>query len=119
MGDDEIKQRIGSVVDLVRDLAVEGEERHNRQMEEIRREVKHLTEQILRVDRQSERTERTLRRAIHLAVQEARAERRRRQESDDRLDSAITKLAAAQLETEQKWREWIDSMKRGPNGHPS
>jgi hypothetical protein len=51
-----------------------------------------------RLERDDERTARLLRRAIRAAVQEARNQRQRWRGIDD----AITKLAAAQLVTEEK-----------------
>ena len=81
------------------------EERHDREMEDIRREGR-----AFRGD---------LRRAVALGVREARNERRRRQELDDK----ITQLAAAQLITEEKLQHlsgtvdaFIDSMRKGANG---
>jgi uncharacterized protein HemY len=52
-------------------------------------------------------------RAIRLSVQDARAQRKRSQE----LDEKITQLSAAQLVTEEKLQRFIDSMQRGTNGH--
>jgi len=78
-------------------------------------------------DRENTALNNTLRRAIRMAVTEARNERRRRQT----LDEYITKLAAAQLITEERVQrtdanlarleqtvsQFIDSMRRGGNGH--
>ena len=55
-----------------------------------------------------------LRRAFCMGVREARNERRRRQE----LDEKITQLAAAQVVTEEKLQRLIDSIARGGNGNP-
>lgn len=62
------------------------------------------------------KTEAALRRAIRLAVREARHERQRRREGDDRLkqlivdlDQLITKLAATQVVTEEKLQRFLDS----------
>ena len=70
-------------------------------------------------DRETTSIRHTLRRAVHLAVTEARNERRRRQV----LDEYITKLAAAQLVTEEKMQvledklvSFIDASRRGGNG---
>ncbi|MGA2742259.1 MAG: hypothetical protein ABSG65_33070 [Bryobacteraceae bacterium] len=83
----------------------EAEQRHNREMEVIRREGR-----AFRGD---------LRRAFAMGVREARNERKRRQE----LDEKITQLAAAQLVTEEKLQHlsgtvdaFIDSMRGGVNG---
>jgi hypothetical protein len=71
-------------------------------------------------DRENAALNRTLRRAISMAVTEARNERRRRQT----LDEYITKLAAAQLVTEEKMQvledrltRFIDASRGGGNGH--
>ncbi|HXM41097.1 MAG TPA: hypothetical protein VN924_07580 [Bryobacteraceae bacterium] len=86
-----------------------------------------LARQAEKSDRENTALNHTLRRAIRMAVTEARNERRRRQT----LDEYITKLAAAQLITEEKVQrtdenlarleqtvsQFIDSIRRGPNGH--
>jgi hypothetical protein len=56
-----------------------------------------------------------LRRAIHDSVREARTERRKRRELDDK----ITQLAAAQLITEEKFQQLLERDKRryGENGN--
>ena len=73
-----------------------------------------------------QRLDRRLDRAVKLAVREARAERKRRQELDRRLtssqarlDEEFVKLAAAQRATEESLRLFIDSMRRGGNGSHS
>jgi hypothetical protein len=76
------------------------EERHDREMEDIRREGR-----AMRAD---------MRRAFAMGVREARNARRRRQE----LDEKITQLAAAQLVTEEKLQQFIHSIGRGGNGSP-
>jgi hypothetical protein len=98
MSDDEVQRKFDSVADLIHSLA----EEHDRQMEDIRHET-------ARIDR-------ALRYAIRLGVREARAERRRRRESGERLDDLITKLAAAQLVTEEKLQGLIESLRGGTNG---
>lgn len=95
MSDDEINRRFESVAESVRKLAVAAEERHDREMGDIRAE---------------------LRRAIRLGIEESRAERRRRREAGERLDSAISNLAAAQVVTEERLRRFIDSLRKGGNG---
>jgi hypothetical protein len=66
-----------------------------------------------------------LRRAVRLAVQEARAERKRRREADEHLDLRMDQLASAQLATEEQLRKlgdkidkFVDGMRPGGNGHP-
>jgi negative regulator of replication initiation len=65
------------------------EETHNREIGQIRAE---------------------LRRGVRLAVQESRAERKRRKEEDERL-------AAAQALTEKRLQQLIDSLRQPRNGH--
>jgi hypothetical protein len=71
-------------------------------------------------DRVMARIDARLEHAIRLSVQDARAQRKRNQEFDEK----ITQLAAAHLlteetakVTEQKLQQFIDSLKRGTNGH--
>jgi CRISPR/Cas system-associated exonuclease Cas4 (RecB family) len=73
------------------------EERHNREMQQIRDE---------------------LRRGVRLAVQDARHERKRRQEMAEHWDQKITQLSAAQLVTEEKLQGLIEAMRQSKNGHP-
>jgi hypothetical protein len=77
-------------------------ERHDREMEEIRREGR-----AMRAD---------MRRAFSMGVQEAR-NARRRQELEKELDAKITQLAAAQLVTEEKLQRFIESVARRGNGN--
>jgi hypothetical protein len=67
-----------------------------------------------------------LQRAVRLAVQEARAERKKRGEADERLDLKMDQLASSQMLTEEKLRrledkidQVVDDIRRpGGNGHP-
>ncbi|SPE34116.1 hypothetical protein SBA6_330011 [Candidatus Sulfopaludibacter sp. SbA6] len=59
-------------------------------------------ERAARHDREIQRIDNRLDRAIKLGVRELRNERRRRQEMDARWDEKMTQLAAAQLLTEEK-----------------
>jgi recombination DNA repair RAD52 pathway protein len=76
-------------------------------------------EHFARHDRDIAEINAILRRAVRLAVQEARAERKRRREADDQL-------ASSQLLTEEKLRmlgdkidKFVDDMRHpGGNGHP-
>ena len=97
---DERLEALTQSLELLAHLQADAEERHDREMEEIRREGR-----AMRVD---------LRRAFSMGVREARNARRRGQE----LDQKITQLAAAQLITEEKLQRFIDSMRRGGNGNP-
>lgn len=87
--DDEIKQRFEATVDLIREIAAASEERHNREMGEIRAE---------------------LRRAVRLSVEEARRERVRRKEGDEKLDGLISKLNATQMKTEHMLQSLIQTL---------
>lgn len=78
-------------------------ERHNREVAEIR----HIIAETQEIGRQ---TRLELRRAVRLGVQEARAERRRCREADE-------KLAAGQETLQQSLTAFIDSMRQPRNGH--
>ena len=86
-------------------------EQHDRMMADF--EIK-----IERVRELHESSERLLRRAIRDSVREARNERQRRQRSIAAIDEAITKLAAAQLVTEEKLQRLLerDERRYGGNG---
>jgi prefoldin subunit 5 len=83
-------------------------------------------EHFARHDRDIAEINAILRRAVHLAVQEARAERKRRREADEHLDRKMDQLASSQLLTEEKLRmlgdkidKFVDGMRHpGGNGHP-
>jgi hypothetical protein len=55
------------------------------------------------------RTDKRLDRAVGLAVREARQERKKRSEMDERADKKITPLASAEPVTEEKLPRLIDS----------
>lgn len=99
MGDDEIKERFEATADLIQKIASAGEERHNREMAK-------LGAMIIQVHAQ-------LRRAVRLSVEEARRERVRRREADERLDGSMRELAAAQLETERKLQAFLEGLRSG------
>jgi hypothetical protein len=87
---------------------------HDRMMAEHDRtlvEHKRMTEENARGLRAMNQL---LRRAIAAAVRQARNERRKR----DELDDKITKLSSAQLITEKKLQRFID-LRRGGNGKQS
>jgi hypothetical protein len=86
---------VTETLDRLAEQQVQSEEKHNREIAA---------------------TDGMLRRAIKLAIREARAERKRRQEMDARLDEKITQLAAAQLITEEKLQNFISSLGRSTNG---
>jgi hypothetical protein len=96
---DERLEALTQSLELLAHMQADGEARHSREMEEIRREGR-----AMRVD---------MRRAFSMGVREARNARSRRQE----LDEKITQLSAAQLITEEKLQRFIDSMGHR-NGNP-
>ena len=79
-----------------------------------------LTSRVDRIERDLEsvardraKTERTLRRAIALAVQDAQRQRARNREFDVKMGH----LASAQLLTKEKLRAFIDAQTHRHNGH--
>jgi len=84
-------------------------ELHNRAIAEHDSALERMREEQ---DRDIKAIRQMLRHAVRLAVQEARAERRRRKELDDK----ITQLSATQLITEEKLQRFIDSLRQGGNG---
>ena len=52
-----------------------------------------------------------------LAVQDARNDRKRRQEMAEQWDQKVTQLSAAQLVTEEKLQGLIETMRQSNNGH--
>ena len=73
-----------------------------------RHEMAHV-----RHDREMRQIKDNLRRWTALGVAEARNQRKRVRE----IDESITRLAAAQLVTEEKLQRFISSLERGRNGH--
>jgi hypothetical protein len=81
---------------------------------------------LARHDRDIAQINEILRRAVRLAVQEARVERKRRREADERLDRKMDQLASAHLLNEEmikklgdKIDRFVDDMRHpGGNGHP-
>jgi len=92
---------------------------------DVQKTMEFILDQVAQITVLQARTDRRLDRAIRLAVQEARQERKRRKEMDQRIaylteraaeaDEKITQLAAAQLVTEEKLQRWIEE-RRGKNG---
>lgn len=82
-------------------------------------------EHLAKHDRQIAQINEILRRAVRLAVQEARAERKRRREADAHLDMRMDQIASAQLLNEEmlkklgdKIDQFVDDARRpGGNGH--
>jgi hypothetical protein len=88
----------------LRERQLDAEERHDREMADIRGE---------------------LRRAIRFSVEEHRRERVRRQELEAAFDDRVTKMAATILAHDedlktlkQSIQRFLDSSQRGGNGHP-
>ncbi len=71
-----------------------------------------LTERMDRAEGRASRTDARLDRAIRLAVQEARNERKKRQEMEARWAEKMTQLAAAQLITEEKTQQLDESVRK-------
>jgi DNA repair exonuclease SbcCD ATPase subunit len=111
-------EALTETVELLAQRSVAAEERHDREMDEIRQEARA--------------THADLRRAFELGVREARNERRRRQELAAELKILVDRIAAAQLITEEKLtaltsaqavteetlQRFIESLRRGGNGNP-
>jgi hypothetical protein len=92
------------------------EQRFERIEESLATVATSLAHVSVNVDRVSDRLDRVserLDRAVHLSVREARNERNKRRE----LDEKMTQLAAAQVVTEEKLQGLIEALKRGGNGH--
>jgi len=71
---------------------------------------------IARLDAQLRQVDMRLRRAIRLAVQEARNERKRRQELDARFDLKMDRIASAQLLNEEMIRKLGDKIDKFVDG---
>jgi hypothetical protein len=86
--------------------------------QQARAEVNHArTEAALaRMAEREDKTESLLRRAIRAAVNEGRAERKRRHQMAEEWKVTMFELAAAQRHTEASLKAFIDSMNRGGNG---
>ena len=67
-------------------------------------------------ERTMDRIDRRLDQAVRLAIREARNERKRRQQANAEWDLKITQIAAAQLETKEAMKGFLESMRRGGNG---
>jgi len=72
--------------------------------------------EIARLDAQLRQVDIRLRRAIRLAVQEARNERKRRQELDARFDLKMDRIASAQLLNEEMIRKLGDKIDKFVDG---
>lgn len=95
-------------------------ERHEQWLEQHDRSMDRAQKRADLAEKRADRTDARLDRAVRLAVREARNERSKRRE----LDEKLTQLAAAQVVTEEKMQSlqasmqaFIDSLRRGGNGH--
>jgi hypothetical protein len=81
---------------------------------QARAEVSHARTEaaIASMAEEHQKTKVLLRRAIRAGVEAARRQRTRTRE----LDEEMTKLAAAQRETQASLKAFIDSLQRGGNG---
>ena len=93
------------------------DERHDRAMQEHNDFIQQHNVAIQRHDREMHQIREQLRRAVRLAVQDARTDRKRRREMAEQWDQKITQLSAAQLVTEEKLQGLIETMRQSNNGH--
>jgi hypothetical protein len=82
---------------------------------DVEKTMEFILDQLAQVTALQARSDARLDRAIRLAVWEARQERKKRRAADEKLDEYITRLAAAQLITEEKLQRFIEE-RRGGNG---
>jgi septal ring factor EnvC (AmiA/AmiB activator) len=75
--------------------------------------LSRLEENLSKTENNLRKTENMLHRAIAAGVRDARRQRIRNRE----FDQKITQLASAQLLTEEKLQGFIESLRRGSNGH--
>ncbi len=80
---------------------------------DVEKTMEFILDQLAQVAALQARSDARLDRAIRLAVWEARQERKKRREADERLDECITRLAAAQLLTEEALKRFIEERRRG------
>jgi hypothetical protein len=96
----------------------EYEKRQEKRQAEYEKFQAESNERHAKSEREIARIEALLRRAVKLGVREARAERKRRQE----LDEKITQIAAAHLLLEESQKGMQEALRRflerGGNGHP-
>jgi len=108
--------RIEKLIEQSERANKEAHARHVREMAEIRAEGRKaredMREDVRRTREDVQRTRDDLRRWAALGVKEARNQRKRHQE----IDLYITRLAAAQLVTEEKLANFIASLAGGRNG---
>ena len=103
---------IERAIDFILDQQARAAEAQRRLEEQQEKLAIQQTQSAQRHDQEMSAIRGEFRRAVRLGVHELRAERKRRQELDDK----ITQLAAAQLLTEQTLQNFIKSLGRGTNG---
>jgi hypothetical protein len=87
-------------------------DRIERVLETVSQRLDRVSEKLDRAEELGRRTDKRLDRFVQLAVKEALSQRKRSRILDDK----ITKLAAAQIVTEEKLQRFISSVGRGGNG---
>ena len=87
-------------------------EQHDRTMADHALAMQEHERTLAYHDRIMKQIDARLDRALRDSIREARNERRKRRELDDK----ITQLAAAQLVTEEKLQRLIEERRRGGNG---
>jgi len=108
---------IERTIEFILDQQAKGAAQLERQAEQLAKSTAEHDRRMAEHDRGMANIDRRLDRAIRLGVQEARAERKRRQEMD--ALEKITQLVAVQRVTEEKLQGLIDAMRRGGNGNKS
>jgi hypothetical protein len=90
---------------------------------DVQKTMEFILEQQAQTEVHLKQVANELRRAVRLGVKEARQERARRRELASQVDSAITRLAAAQLITEERMQVTEERMQayfawlKSGNGH--
>ena len=87
-------------------------------------QLNRIAENQGRHDREMAEIREDLRRAVSLAIREGRAERQKRREldvrvreMDARLKESMSQMADAQRETDASLKAFIDSLRKSGNGH--
>jgi len=90
---------------------------HEQFMAEIAESRRVQEERWARADRDDERLKRRIDRAIRMSAEEHRRERVRRKQLEAKTAAEDAKLKAAQEDLAQSLKQFLDSMKKGRNGH--
>jgi hypothetical protein len=110
----DVERTMEFILEQLAHVAVLQAKAEERQTQSEERQARAEERQAKAEERQ-ERMDRRLSRGIRLAVEEARRERARHRELEDRMEQAITRLAAAQLVTEEKLQRFLE-WRNGTNG---